>query len=249
MAQWQHPQMDEAAVVLPNLPSSWELAGRIVLAGLLAALLGLEREFSDHPSGLRTHVSVAIGAALFGICSAYAFTEFIALRADNNYQVDVTRIAAQIVSGVGFLGGGAIIKQGNTVRGLTSAAGLWVSAAIGLAVSLGMYIEATVSTLALLAALVLLKPLRRWVRSRVRVTRCTVSIQVAERGRVEPVIAAIRALDDIDIEHLETHAYRDDEDEGQTVVIRADLAVRNGAPENRLAGVESLEGVLDLEIN
>lgn len=241
--------MIEASLVLPDLPTNWELAGRIVLAGVLAGILGLEREFSDHPSGLRTHVSVAIGAALFGICSAYAFTEFIAMRADNNYQVDVTRIAAQIVSGVGFLGGGAIIKQGNTVRGLTSAAGLWVSAAIGLAVAVGLYIEATVATFTLLAALVLLKPLRRWVRSRVRVARCSVVLQVDSRERVESVIAAIRALDDVDIEHLETHAYRDDEDEGPTVAIRAELAVRGGTPESRLASIETREGVIDLEIN
>src|SRR5881394_4379463 len=92
------------------------------------------------------------------------FEHFQAARDGTNYQVDVTRIASQIVVGVGFLGGGAILKEGVTVRGLTTAASLWVTAAIGLAVSLGSFIPALATTGALIGSLVLLRRPRRWVR-------------------------------------------------------------------------------------
>ena len=102
-----------------------------MLALVLGGLIGLERELSDHPAGLRTHIGVCMGAALFGIVSGYGFVGFDASRSQTNYQVDPTRVASNIVTGVGFLGGGAILKHGATVRGLTTAASLWVTAAIG----------------------------------------------------------------------------------------------------------------------
>src|SRR3954469_9779836 len=110
---------------------------RLLLAMVLGGIVGLEREIEGHPAGLRTHISVALGAALFGIVSAYGFEAFQAVRADTNYQVDVTRVASQVVGGVGSLGGGAILKEGVSVGGLPPAASLWVTAAVGLAVSLG----------------------------------------------------------------------------------------------------------------
>src|SRR5439155_25077866 len=122
-----------------HFPSEAELAGRILLAALLGGLIGVERELSGHPAGLRTHITLAIGAALFGVVSGYAFAGFDASRNVTNYQVDPTRVASQIVVGVGFLGGGAILKGDGKVRGLTTAASLWVTAAVGLACALGAY--------------------------------------------------------------------------------------------------------------
>src|ERR687887_293058 len=105
----------------------------------------------------RTHMSVALGAALFGIVSAYGWNEFAAVRAQTNVQIDVTRVASNIVTGVGFLGGGAILKDGATVRGLTTAASLWVTAAVGLAVALGGYLLAALTTIGLVFSLILLR--------------------------------------------------------------------------------------------
>jgi putative Mg2+ transporter-C (MgtC) family protein len=136
-----------------SIPSlSWgEILGRVALAAALGAVLGLERELRDREAGLRTHLLVSVGSALFTIVSAYGFREFLTSGA-NVVRADPTRIAAQIVTGIGFLGAGAIIRQGLAVRGLTTAATLWVVAAIGMAAGAGYYSAAMITTgVALLA--------------------------------------------------------------------------------------------------
>jgi putative Mg2+ transporter-C (MgtC) family protein len=133
-----------------------EVLIRVVLAGALGGAIGAEREIREREAGLRTHMLVAIGAALFTMVSAYAWTDW---QFSNREGIvfDPTRIAAQIVTGIGFLGAGAIIRQGLSVRGLTTAATLWVVAAIGMASGVGYY-EAAVATTALV--LLCLWPLR-----------------------------------------------------------------------------------------
>src|SRR2546421_3670477 len=136
-----------AAVVASSIPSlSWaEVLGRVALAAALGAVLGLERELRDREAGLRTHLLVSLGSALFTIVGAYGFHAFLDSGA-NVVRADPTRIAAQIVTGIGFLGAGAIIRQGLSVRGLTTAATLWVVAAVGLAAGAGYYSAAVIST-------------------------------------------------------------------------------------------------------
>lgn len=231
-------------VVLPNLPSMWELCGRILLAALLGGIIGLERELRGQPSGLRTHIAVAIGAALFGVVSAYAFTEFIALRADNNYQVDVTRVASQVVVGVGFLGGGAIIKQGVNVRGLTSAAGLWVSSAIGLAMGLGMYIEAAVATVALVGALWLLKKPSRWLRHRGGRLRNRIIVVMPVGSVPTEVITLVSDLPDTIIRSIEVET-RDDDD---TVVIEIGIQGRMEVFRGAVAALSLRSDVISAEL-
>jgi putative Mg2+ transporter-C (MgtC) family protein len=130
------------------------LIGRVVLAAVLGGLIGFEREFKEQPAGLRTHLLVSLGAALFTMAGAYGVAGFVGT---GGVSFDPTRIAAQVVTGIGFLGAGAILTHGLTVRGLTTAAALWVTAAIGLAVGLGYLWGATITTAATLAALVGLK--------------------------------------------------------------------------------------------
>ena len=134
-----------------------DLILRIALAGLLGGLVGLEREFSDQPAGFRTHILVSFGAALFTIVGAYGVGEFYSGGAEV-VRFDPTRIAAQVVTGIGFLGAGAILRQGITVKGLTTAASLWVTAAIGLATGLG-YIEGALAVA--IGALVVLYPIKQ----------------------------------------------------------------------------------------
>jgi putative Mg2+ transporter-C (MgtC) family protein len=109
---------------------------RLSVAAGLGAAVGIEREFRDREAGIRTHLLVALGSALFTIISAYGFHEFLA-SGDSVVRADPTRIAAQIVTGIGFLGAGAIIREGLSVRGLTTAGSLWVVAAIGMASGAG----------------------------------------------------------------------------------------------------------------
>ena len=140
---------------LPTL-SSWEILLRVALAAALGGVLGLERELREREAGLRTHLLVSVGSALFTLVSAYGFHAFLS-SGQNVIRADPTRIAAQIVTGIGFLGAGAIIRQGFSVRGLTTAATLWVVAAIGLAAGAGYYSAAVITTA---VALFSLWPLR-----------------------------------------------------------------------------------------
>ena len=121
-----------------------DLAVRMLIAAVLGAAIGLEREIHEHPAGMRTHLLVALGSAIFTVLSIYGFEDVG--RANVAPNVDPTRIAAQIVSGIGFLGAGAILKYGTSIRGLTTAASLWTAAAIGMAAGAGEWLIAGVGT-------------------------------------------------------------------------------------------------------
>ena len=131
---------------------TWELILRIFVAALLGGMIGLEREYRAKEAGFRTHFLVALGSALFMIVSAYGFEGALTSEA---HCWDVSRVAAQVVSGIGFIGAGTIIfqKSENAVRGLTTAAGLWVTAAIGLACGGGLYAISAAATVLVLAGL------------------------------------------------------------------------------------------------
>jgi putative Mg2+ transporter-C (MgtC) family protein len=136
---------------IPSLTWQEELL-RVVVAAGLGGLVGLERELRDREAGFRTHLLVSVGSCLFTLVSAYGFHEFL-VGGGNIVRTDPTRIAAQIVTGVGFLGAGAIIRQGFSVRGLTTAATLWVVAAIGMASGAGYYSAAVITTALVLFSL------------------------------------------------------------------------------------------------
>ncbi len=136
---------------IPTLPFEQELL-RLSLAALLGGAIGIEREMREHEAGLRTHLIVAVGSCLFTLVSAYGFRDFL-LDGDATVRADPTRIAAQIVTGVGFLGAGTILRQGMSIRGLTTAATLWAVAAIGLTAGAGYFSAALVTTVIVLISL------------------------------------------------------------------------------------------------
>lgn len=143
--------MLQLASSLPTL--NWdESLLRLSLAAVLGGIIGIERELREREAGLRTHLLVALGSCLFTIVGAYGFHEFLD-SGEAVVRADPTRIAAQIVTGIGFLGAGAIIRQGLSVRGLTTAATLWVVAAVGLAAGAGYYSAAVITTAVVLVAL------------------------------------------------------------------------------------------------
>jgi putative Mg2+ transporter-C (MgtC) family protein len=166
-----------------------ELIVRVLVAGGLGGLVGLDRELSDQPAGLRTHVLVALGAALFTMAGAFGVEVF--LGAPQAGPIDPTRVAAQIVTGIGFLGAGAIIRQGFSVRGLTTAAGLWVTAAIGMAVGFGFYEGAVATTAAGVIALYGLKRVERLMLRRIKPDRYEFVIDAGEDLRFGSVTAVI----------------------------------------------------------
>jgi putative Mg2+ transporter-C (MgtC) family protein len=151
---------------------------QIVVAAVLGAAIGVERELTAQPAGLRTHMLVSLGAALFTLAGMHI--------GDNS----PTRIAAQVVTGIGFLGGGAILREGANVRGLTTAASLWVTAAIGLAVGLQSWFAAVLTTVVALAVLWLI----RYIERRVLPARRVVDVRLTlEQGA---------ALDEVEREVL-----------------------------------------------
>ena len=163
---------------------------RLTVAAVLGGAIGMERELRERQAGLRTHLLVSVGSALFTLVSAYGFHEFL-VNGSGLVRTDPTRIAAQIVSGIGFLGAGAIIRQGLSVKGLTTAATLWLSAAIGMASGAGYYSAALFATA---GALLTLGPLRivayRLIhRYRPEVERLLVDIPAG--GSPVPVLEAI----------------------------------------------------------
>ncbi|MGE5509160.1 MAG: MgtC/SapB family protein [Chitinophagales bacterium] len=154
--------------------SNEEMVARLLLAALLAGIIGLERESRHRAAGLRTHLLVSVGSALVMLISVYGFPGFPLDRRDP------ARLAAQVVSGIGFLGAGTILREGVSIRGLTTAASLWVVSGIGLAAGAGFYAGALVTTVLTGLALLYLSRLERFVNP-VRAERYL--IKVAGRAR------------------------------------------------------------------
>ena len=127
----------------------WDLTARLALAGALGALVGFEREARNHPAGMRTHALVGLGACLFTVAGAYGFTDV-----GKGTNVNPDRVAAQVATGIGFIGAGAILRSGLNVRGLTTAATLWLVAALGVTVGAGAYATAAIGFAVVLAVLI-----------------------------------------------------------------------------------------------
>jgi putative Mg2+ transporter-C (MgtC) family protein len=146
--------------------SNADLVLRIAVAAALGGIVGLERELKDQPAGFRTHMLVSMGACLFTLVGAFGFQAFTGGTDTHRIQADLTRVASQVVVGIGFLGGGAILQHGGNVRGLTTAASLWITAAIGLTVAMGFYFVATFTSLLAVFTLAALKPVERMILDR-----------------------------------------------------------------------------------
>jgi len=141
----------------------WDMIVRLLVAAALGSIIGADRERLSWAAGLRTHMLVSVGACLVMIVSAFGFAEAIKTP---NVVLDPSRVAAQVVSGIGFLGAGSILLRGEVVRGLTTAASLWTVAAIGLAVGGGLYVEASAATAVIMIILAGIKPLEERFQQR-----------------------------------------------------------------------------------
>ena len=136
----------------------WNFIVRLCVAGLCGTIIGLDREYRVKDAGFRTHFLVALGSALIMIVSQYGFEDFLATH--DGLRLDPSRIAAQVVSGIGFLGAGTIIVTArNQIKGLTTAAGLWASACVGLALGIGLYAVSIMGSVAIFVILTLLHEL------------------------------------------------------------------------------------------
>ena len=221
--------------MLPEL--SWaDVLVRLAVAGILGGAIGAERELREHDAGLRTHMLVAVGSALFTIVSAYAWTDFN-FSARNGITYDPTRIAAQIVTGIGFLGAGAIIRQGLSVRGLTTAASLWVVAAIGIASGAGYYSGAVIATALVLLSLWPLRILARRLLERIRPGE--LRLQVELRANESPAVL----LETLESRGVAVRAF-EVEDARDRRRVELEVRVEQAQPETVTAELMRLEPVL-----
>jgi len=165
----------------------WDIFFRLVLAVFLGGLIGWERELSQHPAGFRTHILVCLGSALIMLISIYGFSDFMVKHKVN---FDPARISAQVVSGIGFLGAGTILRHGFSVTGLTTAASLWVVSGIGLAVGSGFMFAAILTTVLTLVSLELLN---KWdtlfALKKVQIVRLVVADEPGKLGEISSLIA------------------------------------------------------------
>jgi putative Mg2+ transporter-C (MgtC) family protein len=189
----------------------WDDLARLGLAAVLGGAIGFERELRDREAGFRTHMLVCIGSALFTIVSAYGFREFLT-GGDQVIRADPTRIAAQIVTGIGFLGAGAIIRQGFSIRGLTTAATLWVSAAIGIAAGAGYWSGAVITTVLTIFALWPLRIMAIHVFERVRPEERDLIVELRPDASVAQLLEALES------ERARIEEIRVDDESGRRVV-------------------------------
>src|SRR5436305_4224535 len=202
---------------------------RLMVAAVLGGAIGFERELRERGAGLRTHTVVSVGSALFTLVSAYAFV---------GPRVDQTRIAAQIVSGIGFLGAGAIIRQGLSVRGLTTAATLWLVAAIGMACGAGYYSAALITTA---GAILTLGPLRAGayrLTRRYRPERSRLLVEVPAGGSAAPLIEAVEQFGHV--------LSLDVAQEGDRRTVGIDVELRGESSSHGVAAVAQVDGVLEV---
>ena len=212
------------------MPSDLELLGRLLLAAVLGGAIGAERELNDQAAGLRTHMLLTIGACLFTLVSAYGF----------GGSTDPSRLAAQVVTGIGFLGGGAIVRHGLTVKGLTTAASIWATASVGVAVGAGQYVLAVGGAVLVSVTLLGLRRvdalLQRWGVSREELVLAT-----RPGFDVQQIMEAVRG------ERLEVRGLERQEGDGEDRIVLVVKLRPRYRPERLLDVLRGLDGVRQIE--
>jgi putative Mg2+ transporter-C (MgtC) family protein len=203
---------------------NWEIVFKLLLASLLGGIIGLERELSHKPAGLRTNMFICLGSALFTILSEQVAQRFGA-------PADGARIAAQLIPGIGFIGAGAILRDRGSVVGLTTAATIFVNASIGMAVGAGMYWTAVFCALMILGALLLLG----WVEERL-LKRRLITARITSVGPDMPMNKLREALDAMDLKMQNFQLYRD----GADFVAQFDVAITQAQQDKLLAQLSGL---------
>jgi putative Mg2+ transporter-C (MgtC) family protein len=223
-----------APSLAPDLPL-WEALARLAIAAVLAGAIGIERELREQEAGLRTHMLVCVGATAFMIVGVYGWSDF---QLSNNIGVvvDPSRVASYVVSGIGFLGAGAIIRHGINVRGLTTAASLWVVAAIGVAVGVGMYGVAVGVTLLVIVALWPLGAVKRVLAGRQATVR-RLAVTLDPRASI---VSALGAVEESGYEIESVEVAEEDEARRLDVVVEAPADAPLAPLLDQLAGLEGV---------
>lgn len=207
------------AADLSGLVLSWkDVALRVLLAMLIGAVIGTEREYTHRPAGMRTHMLVALGACTVMITSQMIFCQYRAYGA----APDPARLSAQVITGMGFLGAGTIIKAGHTIKGLTTAAGIWATACLGIAVGGGYYIVAITGALGMLVTLVIFE----WIQRRLMINHYELFYFYVYCTRVANTLELISRLAD-EADAVVTSVNIEERKDGFKIKFKADFSGRH----------------------
>ena len=221
---------------------------RLVLAAILGGIVGIERGSGDRPAGFRTHILVCVGSALFMLVSMYGFDELTPAEAlhegDLGARRDSARIAAQVVSGIGFLGAGTILHEGLTIRGLTTAASLWMVSAIGLAVGSGMFFLSIMATVITMITLVTFHTWEKRFAATSRSDRRFVRITTSNRNDVIADITGYLTLNGI---HVRSLNLKKNKDKNNLVTDLYLKLGKNMESSDYILGLQNIEGVMSVE--
>lgn len=222
---------------------------RLVVAAILGGIVGIERGSGDRPAGFRTHILVCVGSALFMLVSLYGFDDVYPqtakLEEDIGQRRDSARIAAQVVSGIGFLGAGTILHEGLTIRGLTTAASLWMVSAIGLAAGSGMYFLSSVATIITMITLVTFHTWEKRFAANNRSDRQFVRIITTNRSGAITDVTGYLSLNGVQVKSL--NVKRDKKK--NMLVLEVYLKLGKTAPESGdiVKGLQGIDGVVGVE--
>lgn len=214
------------------------IAMRLALAGVLGGIIGYERENTRRPAGFRTHILVCVGAALVMVTSEYIFEQY-----HSSVNMDPARLGAQVISGIGFLGAGTIIRDGFNVKGLTTAASLWAVSCVGIAAGIGFYGGAVIATVIIYLTLLLLK---KFEKSIPRLKRYKVIfVQSENRGWIEEISDILGRYDAV-IKNIE-FVQEDDKDRALTKITArfTDKTISS----NAIDDLQKMEGVTRVYVN
>ena len=220
---------------------------RLIVAAILGGIVGMERGSGDRPAGFRTHILVCVGSALFMLVSIYGFDDIAPvttnLEDDIGTRRDTARIAAQVVSGIGFLGAGTILHEGLTIKGLTTAASLWIVSAIGLAVGSGMYLLSTVATMLTMLTLV---TFRTWEKrfAGTRSERRFIRVVTSNTPGIITEITGYLAECGIKVKTLNVKS----DNKNNNIILEIYLKIDKNIDMGEVAsGIKNIDGVLTLE--
>lgn len=235
-----------------NIPSllgnnEVQMVLRLVLATVLGGMVGIERGKGDRPAGLRTHVLVCVGSTLFMLVSIFGFGDTTPVHTtvdDLGVRRDSARIAAQVVSGIGFLGAGTIIHEGLSVKGLTTAATMWMVSAIGLAVGSGMYIVSIASTILTLVVLTVLHSWEKQIGLRGKTATRLIVARVQNRPGIITDVTNYLTINGVKLKSLNVKSGEGDSFLELELFVKYNPEVDNMEV---ISGLHSIEGFLSLE--
>lgn len=220
---------------------------RLLLSAILGGCVGIERGKGDRPAGLRTHVLVCVGSTLFMLVSIFGFGDTVPVHTvqdDMGARRDSARIAAQVVSGIGFLGAGTIIHEGLSIKGLTTAATMWMVSAIGLAVGAGMYVVSIGSTVLTLIVLTIFRNWEKFMGLRGKTSNRFMVVRVKNRQAIVSDIMNYLTLNGVKLKSLNVKT----DDKNATLLLEM-FVKYNPEVDNMevISGLHSIEGFMSIE--